>query len=161
MVERELGWDDVISKETDFILLPEGDYDFKVSKIERKRYAPGPNAKLPPCNMVEITMVIESDKGSAHIFDNLYLHTRTEGMLSAFFLSIGHKKKGEELKMDWNKVVGACGRATIEINEYVSSTGETRQNNRIKRFLVPERSSVNMSEPIQTQPTQNFQAGNF
>lgn len=37
-VERELGWDDEIVKESDFILLPEGDYNFKVAGFERARH---------------------------------------------------------------------------------------------------------------------------
>lgn len=34
-IERELGWDDNIQKESEFTLLPEGDYDFTVKSFTR------------------------------------------------------------------------------------------------------------------------------
>ena len=39
--EKELGWDDVIEKESDFTLLPAGDYDFtiKASSVRDMRAA--------------------------------------------------------------------------------------------------------------------------
>ena len=37
--ERELGWDDTIEKESaGFIILPEGDYEFKVLEFQRTCY---------------------------------------------------------------------------------------------------------------------------
>ena len=36
--EKELGWDDVIEKESDFTLLPAGDYDFTITGFERARH---------------------------------------------------------------------------------------------------------------------------
>ena len=85
--ERELGWDDTIEKESaGFIILPEGDYEFKVLEFQRARHEG--SEKLPPCN---------------------------KGMISAFFIGIGLKKHGEPLKMDWPRVVGRKGRAKIGI----------------------------------------------
>jgi len=48
MEERELGWEDIISKDADeyeYALLPEGDYNFTVESFERGRH-PG-SEKLP------------------------------------------------------------------------------------------------------------------
>ena len=43
-----LGWDDEITdSRPDFILLPDGEYDFTVLNYERAWYPGG--AKLPPC----------------------------------------------------------------------------------------------------------------
>ena len=133
---KELGWDDPIEKESEFVLLPPGEYDFTVTAFERKRYNSGPNAKLPPCNMAQLTLRIDGLTGQANIFHNLYLHTSTEGMLSAFFIGIGQKKKGEPLQPKWHEVVGAKGRAEIEINKYTSN-GQERENNRVKKFIAP------------------------
>ena len=80
-MERELDWNDEIEKDSDFTLLPEGDYDFTVESFERGRH-PGSD-KLPACNKAI-----------------LKLHTKTEGMISAFFTAIGQKKKGEKVKMN-------------------------------------------------------------
>ena len=45
---RELDWDDSIEKDSDYVLLPEGDYEFVVESVERARH-PGSD-KIPPCN---------------------------------------------------------------------------------------------------------------
>lgn len=82
-MERELNWDDEIEKDgNEFVLLPEGDYDFTVESFERGRHSG--SEKLPPCNKAVLKLRIESDNGPALITHNLFLHTRTEGMISAF-----------------------------------------------------------------------------
>ena len=39
---RELGWDDEIEKGADYVLLPEGEYDFTIESFER-------SDKVPAC----------------------------------------------------------------------------------------------------------------
>lgn len=94
MEEREFEWDDTITKDaSDFILLPEGDYNFTVESFERGRHEG--SEKLPPCKKAILTLRIEAPEGTARIMHNLFLHSKTEGILSAFFTCIGQKKKGE------------------------------------------------------------------
>ena len=136
-IERELGWDDEIEKDSgDFILLPEGDYDFTVESFERGRH-PGSD-KLPPCNKAILKLRINTDEGAAVITHNLFLHTKTEGMISAFFTSIGQKKKGEKIKMNWNAVIGASGRCKVGIRTWKGNDGEDHQTNEIKKFYEKE-----------------------
>lgn len=136
MAERELQWDDTITKDAaDFILLPEGDYNFTVESFERGRHSG--SDKLPACNKAILTLRIDAPEGTAKIMHNLFLHSKTEGMLSAFFTCIGQKKKGEPLKMNWSQVVGATGRCKIGIHTYTKE-GEERKNNDIKRFYPKE-----------------------
>lgn len=131
--ERELGWDDVIEKDPgEFILLPEGDYDFTVQQVERARHSG--STKLPPCNKAVVHLEIESDEGTVIIKHNLFLHTKTEGMLSAFFGSIGQKKHGEPLKMNWSKVPGSRGRCKVGIQNWTGQDGRAMQSNEIKKF---------------------------
>lgn len=131
--ERELGWDDEIEKDSsDFVLLPEGDYDFVVESFERGRH--NGSEKLPACNKAMLKLRIDTPDGTALINHNLFLHTKTEGMISAFFTSIGQKKKGEKIKMNWNAVIGAKGRCKVDIREWTGTDGEKRQSNEIKRF---------------------------
>jgi len=130
--ERALGWDDEIEKESSFILIPPGDYDFKVTSFERARH--DGSAKLPACNKAIVFCTIETPEGKATIKNNLFLHTTTESFLSAFFTSIGQKKKGERLKMNWNTVVGSTGRCKVV--QYVGEDGNTY--NDIKRFYPKE-----------------------
>lgn len=136
-MERALDWDDSIEKDGgDFILLPEGDYDFKVEKFERARH-PG-SAKLPPCNKAILTISIEGAEGTATLIHNLFLHTKTEGMLSAFFSAIGQKKKGEKVNMNWAIVPGSTGRCKVGIRDWTNNEGKTMQSNEIKKFYPKE-----------------------
>ena len=132
MEEREFQWDDTITKDaSEFIILPEGDYNFTVESFERGRH-PGSD-KLPACNKAILTLRIDTAEGTTKLTHNLFLHSKTEGLLSAFFSCIGQKKKGEPLKMNWQKVIGATGRCKIGIHTYTKD-GEERRNNDIKRF---------------------------
>lgn len=135
--ERELGWDDEISKEgSEFIILPEGDYDFTVESFERGRFEG--SDKMPPCNKAILKVRIESSVGVAYINHSLLLHTKTEGLLSAFFESIGQKKKGEPVRMNWQMVPGATGKCQVKIRPWKDKNGEDRQSNEIKKFYPKE-----------------------
>ena len=134
-MERELGWDDVIENESTFELLPEGEYTFLVESFERGRYEPTPNAKLPACNMVTLSLKITGNDQSATLQHRLFLHTRCEGMLCDFFTSIGMRKHGEPLKMNWSAVAGRRGRCKIGIRTWKGNDGVDRQSNEVKRFL--------------------------
>ena len=149
-IDRELDWDGSIQNDSpDFVLLPEGEYDFEVTDFERSRYGGG--AKLPPCNMAILTVKIEAPEGMTSIKHRLYLHTKTEGLLCSFFTAIGQRKHGERMQMDWSKVKGAHGRCKLGIHEWISEkTGEKMQGNEIKRFL----------EPVET-PKKAFTPGDF
>lgn len=145
---RELGWDDVIERDGgEFILLPEGDYNFTVKTFERARH--GGSEKLPPCNKAVLHIEITANEGTIELNHNLFLHTSTEGILSAFFASIGQKKKGEKLQMNWNLVPGATGSCKLGIRNWKTKDGEDRQSNEIKKFY-----------PKDDKPTP-FQAGRF
>lgn len=119
--EREFGWDDTIQEDAkEFITLQPGDYVFTVTDFERARHTPNPQktGKLPACNKAVISLEIETDEGVASLKHNLFLHSSTEGILSAFFGAIGQKKHGEPLKMNWNTVVGATGVCSVKNRTY-------------------------------------------
>ncbi|MBP1044872.1 hypothetical protein I6N96_01170 [Enterococcus sp. BWM-S5] len=117
--DHELGWEDSIQQDApDYVLLTPGDYIFEVTKFERGRYTPGPNAKMPPCNEANLTLKVESPQGEAIIRHRLFLHSSTEGMLSAFFSAIGLKRKGEPTQMNWGAVLGATGACKVKNREY-------------------------------------------
>ena len=136
-VERELDWGEEISKESEYTLLPAGDYNFKVVKFERKRHAP--TAKLPACPQADLTIDLWDDAGNkGTIIHSLFLHTKMEGMLSAFFIAIGQKKHGQPVRMNWDAVYGATGRCKVKIDTWKNDKGEERQNNKIAKFYEPE-----------------------
>ena len=136
-MDRELGWDDEIQNDgQDFVILPEGDYDFEVIEFERGRYNGGD--KLPPCNKAVVHIKIEGKEGVSIIRHNLFLHTKTEGLLCDFFRGIGQRKKGEKITMNWNKVVGSKGRAKVGVRKWTNDEGKEMVFNEIKKFYEPE-----------------------
>lgn len=131
-MERELDWNDQIEHDgADFIVLPEGDYDFEVTAFERGRH--NGSEKLPPCNKATLSIkIIAQDGTDTTVRHNLFLHSKTEGMLCAFFTSIGQRKKGEKVNMNWNAVIGSRGRCKVAIKKY-----EGKEYNEIKKFYEP------------------------
>ena len=133
---RELGWDDVIENDSpDFVILPDGDYDFEVVEFERGRH--NGSEKLPPCNKAIVHIKIEGKEGVSVIKHQLFLHTITEGMLCAFFAGIGRRQKGERLKMDFNAVVGSKGRCKVGTRKWTNDEGKEMTFNEIKKFYEP------------------------
>lgn len=154
--EREYDWDDEIENDgAEFSVMPEGDYDFVVVDFERARHSG--SDKLPPCNKAIVHIRIEGTdvsgtQGTTTINHQLFLHSKTEGLLSDFFKGIGLKKKGEKMKMNWAKVPGSTGRAKVGIREY-----KGKQYNEIKKFYEKE-----VSAPATTSaPAQGYTEGKF
>ncbi len=134
---RELAWDDEIENESGgWVLLPEGEYDFVVEGFERGRH--NGSSKIPPCNKAILTLGIDSPQGHASVTCNLFLYDRYEWKLCQFFTSIGARKHGERLRMNWNQVLGARGRCKVTVRPYTGNDGKERQANDIDRFLEPE-----------------------
>lgn len=132
--EREFDWNDEIKEDGgEFVLLPEGDYIFTVENFERARHEPQPGGKLPACNKAIIHILIQSAEGEARLRHNLFLHSSTEGMLSAFFGAIGLKKRGEPLRMNWNIIAGRQGVCHIGIREYNGN-----KYNDVKRMIYAD-----------------------
>lgn len=135
--ERELGWDDTIQNDSeDYTPLPAGDYDFEVLSFERGRHAG--SEKLPPCNKAVLNIKLINPERSITISHNLFLHTKTEGLLCAFFRAIGQRQKGEELSMNWSTVVGSRGRCKVDVRTYTGNDGNKYTSNNITRFYDAE-----------------------
>lgn len=134
---RAFSWDDEIRNDgPDHVLLPEGDYPFTVTKFERARFEG--SAKLPPCSMAKLSITVHGGaKGDVYVTHRLYLHTRTEGLLCAFFESIGQRMHGEALRPRWNELEGAQGLCRLGIHEYTKKDGTPGSSNEITKFLPP------------------------
>lgn len=77
----EYGWEDeIVNEGGDFVLLPEGDYDFTVTKVERARH--NGSEKVPPCNMAKVTFTIwgavMGKKGKCHVYVDNYKNKNGE-----------------------------------------------------------------------------------
>ncbi len=133
-----LDWNSEINKEAEFEVLPAGTYDFEVTAMERGTF--DGSAKMSKCYKADLTLKVTDPASgkSGSVFDTLYLNSKAEWRLSQFFISIGQKKHGEPLVMDWNKVVGSKGKLELTINKYTSTKdGTERTNNRVSKYLEP------------------------
>lgn len=128
---KELDWDDEIEKDSSFVLFPEGIYSFKVEGFERGR-SKG-DGELPACKMAILKIRIYNGNQSIVLTEYLTLHSSLEWKVSEFFRSIGQKKEGERVKMNWNLVPGATGRCKVGIRKY-----KDNEYNAVKQFLPPE-----------------------
>ncbi|WP_249630421.1 hypothetical protein [Streptococcus uberis] len=156
--ERELGWDDEITQDSaGFVQLTPGDYQFTVTNFERARHTPNPQnpGKLPACPKAIVTIQIETAEGVAQLTHNLFLHTTTEGMLSAFFGAIGQKKHGEPLRMNWNTVVGSKGVARINKRKGTGQYADKEYDN-IKSMIYADEVDWTKVLNANAQPSQNF-----
>lgn len=150
--DHEIGWEDTIEKDSDFVLLPDGLYFFTVVGMERTRHTPNPQnpGKLPACNKAIVSIKIVANEGETELRHNLFLHSSTEGMLSAFFAAIGQKRKGEPLRMDWNAIVGKTGVCKVGIREYNGN-----KYNEVKGMIYAE--DVDYTKVLNQQPGQSAQ----
>lgn len=130
--ERELGWDSQIQQENSFVLLPAGDYSFKIKKFDRARHEG--SEKIPPCPKAIVEFEVFDNFGnSASLIENYLLHTKMEWKLSELFAAVGLKKKGEPVVMNWSALPGKSGVCKVVMNTY-KKDGVERTNNRIEKL---------------------------
>lgn len=131
VIDRELDWEETIEDPgSDFVLLPEGEYEFTVDHFDRDRH--NGSDKLPPCKKVILYLRVETPQGTAEVRESLFLHTKGERKLYSFFICIGQGEAGKPLTMRWANVPGAHGRAKFGIREYNGN-----KYNEVKKFLEP------------------------
>lgn len=137
-----IGWDDEVSDadagnngsgERDaFVVLPEGEYDFTVNKVERGSF--GGSAKLPPCGMVKVGIILDGgNKGRSYVTTRFFMHTKTLWQIYEFLTALGLHKQGEGATcIPWNKVEkGMTGRCKAKIHTYNDT-----QSNEVAKWLA-------------------------
>lgn len=161
-----MDWNDVIEDDgQEFVLLEEGDYNFRVTNFERGHF-PG-SAKLPACNKATLTLEVDTREGCAYVKHDLLLCRNLEWRISSFFRCIGQKKHGERLVMDWNKVVGSQGRARFKPRNYTNRDGEQKQTNDLDRFydydpvFFPKKQTPAWVAEAEKAPTQTWEQSGF
>lgn len=143
--DRALDWNDPIEHDgSDWVLLAPGIYPFRVVSFERARH--GGSAKLPACNKAVLTLDVGGAEDSTTVNHNLFLHSKTEGLLCQFFRAIGARKHSERLVMDWSKVVGATGMCKLGVRDWTGKDGATKQSNQVEKFLDPEEPEIEVEE---------------
>ena len=111
-LSQGFGWDDEV-EESEFELLPDGDYKFKVTGFERAWF--NGSAKIAPCNQANVELTIEwvNDKGmqrTSKLVHRMKLTKSLGFIIYAFFESIGLRKKGDgTTKMPWDQIIDKTG----------------------------------------------------
>ena len=131
-----MDWDDVLENDgQEYIILPEGDYNFEVTDFERGHF-PG-SAKMAPSNKATLTLKVVTKEGVASVRTDLILNRLVEFKIAAFFRCIGEKKHGEKLRMNWQAVPGSTGRLRIGHRTY-----NGKEYNQVARYLEPAEPAV-------------------
>lgn len=107
-----LGWDDDFeAQESSFVLLPEGDYAFEITKIEKARHSG--SEKVQPCNKAIVTFCVHAQQGDTYITENYLLIDLdwARRKMTEFFSAIGFAEKGgQRVRMHWgNDLIGRRG----------------------------------------------------
>ena len=152
-------WDSNIEKDDQFITLEEGDYRFTVKSFERGQY--NGSEKLPPCPEAKMTLEVTGEDGTVTITESLKLCSKMEWLLSAFFRSVGMKKKGEPLKMDFPGSIGKSGWA--HITKQADRNDSSKFYNHVGRFIDPDQAPKQAPSASNTfaQPQQSYQQASF
>ena len=116
---QAFGWDDEVN-ESEFEILPDGDYKFTVTAFERAYFEPkNPDSKIGACQQANIEFTINwiNEAGierTNKLVYKLKLWRSLEFMIYQFFESIGLRKKGDgSTKMPWGEIVGKTGVCVI------------------------------------------------
>jgi hypothetical protein len=133
---RELAWDSEIENDgSGWTLLPAGEYPFRVTGFKRARFEG--SAKLPTCNIAVVTLDVGDADLSSSMEHRLFMHSKCEGFLCAFFKAIGQRQHGEKKQMDWSKVVGSTGRCKVAVRTWKGKDGADHESNEVKGFVDP------------------------
>ncbi|MFT8476616.1 MAG: hypothetical protein ABF682_04325 [Liquorilactobacillus sp.] len=143
------GW---VAEESDFTLLPEGNYPFTVTNLERKVYT-GNSDKIPNgAPYAEVSCEVVGKEGKTTVKERMYLMKKFTWKLTQFFAAIGQPTViGQPFSPNWSTVVGSKGQAKVEVNSYNDRDGNKKQNNRIKEFLKPA-ANTGVVQQQNTQP---------
>lgn len=150
-----IGWDDEVSaadagdggQRDEFVVLPDGEYPFKVMKMERGSFKG--SQRLSPCNVVKVEFVADGgDAGRSYVHERFYMHTSCLWKIYKFLESVGLRKKGDTTagRIPWEKVSkGLTGVVELTSREYNGKT-----YNDVAKWLAPEDGAA--SEPEEDPP---------
>lgn len=159
--EGVIGWNDVLDDDggdNNFFLLPAGEYVFQVEGLKQTQFAGGKS--IPACPQAELTLrVYTGDGRSQTVKENIYMHNVVRWKLTAFFRSIGQKKRGETVNMDWSRVKGSWGIAMFEPDEYIGTNGKSYQKNRLTRFEDHDAAKIQAVQQLLQPAGQHVRSG--
>jgi len=126
----------------EFVVLPKGEYEFTVSKVEFENYQPkaGKTTGITkPCKKIKLGLLVDGgDKGKAWVDENLYFYPTCMYKVLAAFKSVGLIQDNFKGTLPWDELKGASGRAKFDVETYHSTKyGDDRMCMVVKTFLKP------------------------
>ena len=134
------GWDDEVVEQA-FEVMPEGDYHFTVTGMERGWYEPKRPGKISACNQADIELTFKWLNANGLHRNNkltysLKLTQSLAWLIFQFFEGIGLHKPGDGMtRFPWDQIVGKTGIAKITQQE--GTTG--RIFNRVESVYTPDK----------------------
>lgn len=120
--------------------LPEGDCSFEIVEMKKNRRHVG---KLGEVNIAELHLLVTPADGSGtrKLTQELKLHEDLAWILYPFAASIGqyqHGDKTAQFRIDWSRVPGSSGYATLKHRAYKNKEGEDRVAVDVDKWLDPQ-----------------------
>lgn len=136
--DKRIGWDYKLTEEDtkdnqEFLILPDGEYNAVIEKLERAQYAGSAHIQASPMAVLYLA-VDGGDLGTAHPKTNIILNQKLAWKIDMLAISCGFWKKdeGRGKSMPWSEVQGCAVRVKLGHREY---QGKTYQE--VERFLPP------------------------
>lgn len=131
-----IGFDDVITiddERQETTVLPAGDYEFSVVKIEKRQVKGGDYLGR---SAIKALLKVETDEGVSLADWFMILDDKFKWKIVQFARAIGvieeNAPKGTQFKMDWNNLVGSTGSCQLSIEDY-EYEGKHGQRNKVER----------------------------
>jgi hypothetical protein len=137
---QAFNWDDNAQvTDSQFELLPAGDYDYEVTNFKRERF--DGSAKMAACPVAVLTLRCTNAQASGTGFCRLFLNSKVVWRITQFFKSCGllnpNTAEGTSFPMSlFEQVVGCTGKVKVTITKS-ESNGRTYENNDFQ-FIVPK-----------------------
>lgn len=132
-----------------YVLLPEGDYDFTVVDLKESRHQ-NVGGKVGNCKQVNpVFRLTNPEDGSAVDISNYNLYMWNSrgclGMIAQYYDSIGLHKKGDPIRFDWTKDhhIGKTGRLQIKHENYKKKDGTDGTSMKISKLYPKEETASN------------------
>ena len=125
-MSQGFGWDDEVVEQT-FELMPEGDYHFTVTGMQRGWYEPKRPGKISACNQADIELSFSwlnaaGQRRNNKLTYSLKLTQSLAFLIWQFFEGVGLHTHGDGMtRFPWDKIVGCKGIAKVPQRE--GSTG--------------------------------------
>ena len=121
-----------------FITLPEGEYEFKVTKAELGKFAG--SQKMAPCDKVSLELRVETEDGVCDIKDTLFLLGQWKNRIYYYLTTTGMTEPGKPLTLEpelFTGSIGRTGKAKIVVDSFVSRRdGEKKTTNKVAFYLA-------------------------